>query len=232
MLNICLNFARNLLPQHCLLCTAEAGHAALCPSCIAELPLHPAPACPICAYPTLSDEVCGACLAHRPAYHCSIAAYTYAFPLNQLVRALKYHHQFAVIDTLIAPLLARIDASAEPLPDAIIAMPLHRNRLKERGFNQSQQLARAIAGKLQLPMLDHACQRSRDTPPQAALPLKERQRNIRNAFTCDSSVTGKRIAIVDDVMTSGGTLDSLARAIMAAGAIEVQCWVVARAVLR
>lgn len=194
--------------------------------------MHSAPACPICAYPTLAGEVCGDCLAQRPAYQRSFAAYIYAFPLNQLVQALKYHHQFAVIDTLIAPLLARISASTEPLPDAIIAMPLHRNRLKERGFNQSQQLARAIAGKLQLPLLNHACQRSRDTPPQAALPLKERHRNIRNAFTCDSSVAGKRIAVIDDVMTSGSTLDSLARAIMAAGAIEVQCWVVARAVLR
>lgn len=194
--------------------------------------MHTAPACPICAYPTPAGEICGACLSHRPAYRRSIAAYTYAFPLNQLVQALKYHHQFAVIDTLIAPLLARTQATADPLPDAIIAMPLHRNRLKERGFNQSQQLARAIAAKLRLPLLNHACQRSRDTPPQAALPLKERQRNIRNAFTCDNSVAGKRIAIIDDVMTSGSTLDSLAQAVMAAGAIEVQCWVVARAVLR
>lgn len=148
------------------------------------------------------------------------------------MQALKYHHQFAVVDILTAPLLTHIRASAEPLPDTVIAMPLHRNRLRQRGFNQSQQLAHAIAGQLKLPLLNHACQRSRDTPPQAALPLKERRGNIRNAFTCDNSVAGKRIAIVDDVMTSGSTLDSLARALLDAGASEIQCWVVARAVLR
>lgn len=149
-----------------------------------------------------------------------------------MVQVLKYHHQFAVIDILIAPLLVRIRAASAPLPDAIIAMPLHPNRLRQRGFNQSQLLARAIARQLKLPLLDHACQRMRDTPPQAALPLKERQQNIRNAFSCDSSVIGKRIAIVDDVMTSGSTLDSLARTLLKAGAVEVACWVIARAVMR
>lgn len=199
---------------------------------MAELPLHTAPACPICAYPTLSGEVCGACLSHPPAYRRSHAAYIYRYPLDQLVQALKYHHQFAVIDTLIAPLLSSIHSTNEPLPDAIIAMPLHPNRLRERGFNQSQQLARTIANQLKLPLLDHACQRNRDTPPQAALPLKERQQNIRNAFSCDASVAGKRIAIVDDVMTSGSTLGSLARTLLKAGAVEVECWVVARAVMK
>lgn len=199
---------------------------------MAELPLHTDPNCPICAYPTQSGAVCGTCLTHPPAYQTSIAAYTYLFPLDQLVQALKYHHQFAVIDTLTAPLLARIRASDTPLPDAIIAMPLHANRLKERGFNQSQQLAATIAQQLNLPLLDHACQRSRDTPPQAALPIKQRQKNIRDAFVCDDSVKGKRIAIVDDVMTSGSTLDSVARTLLKAGALEVQCWVVARAVMK
>lgn len=228
ILNICLNFAQKLLPQNCLLCTAEAGRASLCPPCLADLPLHTLPTCPVCAYPTPLAEVCGNCLRHPPAYSRSIAAYIYRFPLDQLVQSLKYHHQFAVIDVLTAPLLARITE----LPDAIIAMPLHHKRLMERGFNQSQLLASHIAKQLQLPLLDHACQRIRDTTPQAALPIKERHKNIRNAFSCDGSVAGKRIAIVDDVMTSGSTLDSLAKVMLAAGATEVQCWVVARAVLR
>ena len=101
-----------------------------------------------------------------------------------------------------------------------------------RGFNQSQLLARQIAQQLQLPLLDNACRRIRDTTPQAALPIKQHQKNIRNAFSCNDSVAGKCIAIVDDVMAKGSTLDSLARARVAAGAIEVQCWVVARMVLR
>jgi ComF family protein len=232
ILNICLNFAHNLLPQNCLLCTAEAGRAALCPACIAELPLLSAPQCPVCAHPTLSGDICGACLAHPPAYLRTVAAYSYAFPLDQLVQTLKYHHQFAVVDILTGPLLANIKVSTGPLPDAVIAMPLHPNRLRQRGFNQSQQLARTIARQLKLPLFDHACRRDRDTPPQAALPFRERHKNIRNAFSCNDSVAGKRIAIVDDVMTSGSTLDSLARALLKAGALEVQCWVVARAIMK
>ena len=220
---------RSLLPQNCLLCNAEAGLAALCPACLADLPLHTAPACPVCAQPIAGGEICGACLRHPPAFKRSLVGYTYAFPLDQLIHALKYQHQFAVIDTLTAPLISAIPN--DRLPDAVIAMPLHPQRLRERGYNQSLLLARNITRRLQLPLLTSACLRTRNTPAQTSLPIKQRQQNLHNAFACRTTVTKQRIAIVDDVMTSGSSLDSLARALLNAGAAEVQCWVVARAVL-
>lgn len=111
-------------------------------------------------------------------------------------------------------------------------MPLHRNRLRQRGFNQAQEIAREIARNLRLPILSHAAARIIDTPPQASLSLKARRNNLRGAFVCDAGVRGKRVAIVDDVMTSGSTLDALAEALLHAGVLEVQCWVAARAVTR
>ncbi|MEQ1667610.1 MAG: ComF family protein [Sulfuriferula sp.] len=229
ILNICLNFAQDLFPQSCYLCGALAGRQPVCVDCRTDLIRHNQPACPICAYPTVQGEICGQCLRHPPAYQRTVAGYRYAFPTDKLIHGLKYHHQFALVDTLTAPLLDKITTR----PDALIAMPLHPQRLSERGYNQSQLLATVISRQLAVPRLSQATTRTRNTAPQAGLPLHERHANIKNAFTADAQqVAGKHIAIVDDVMTSGSTLNSLARSLHQAGASEVSCWVVARAVLK
>ncbi|MHB0990225.1 MAG: double zinc ribbon domain-containing protein [Burkholderiales bacterium] len=243
ILNSGLNFNRTFFPQNCLLCNIMAGAHALCDACLADLPLHREPACPVCAHPSASGapsdtklpdpgsgEICGACLKHPPRFKHCLAAYTYRFPLDKLIGALKYHQQFALVDILTAPLIAL--ASAGALPDALVAMPLHPRRLRERGFNQSLLLARRIARQLHIPLLETACRRVRDTAPQTTLSVDERRSNLRNAFICPEKITGKRIAIIDDVMTSGSSLDSLSRALLKAGAVEVECWVSARAALR
>jgi len=100
--------------------------------------------------------------------------------------------------------------------------------LRGRGFNQSQELARHIANHLNIPLLAHACQRVRDTPPQSALKWKERGQNMRNAFVCSRDLTGKHIAVVDDVMTSGTSLNEVSIALRKAGATEISAWVIAR----
>ena len=107
-------------------------------------------------------------------------------------------------------------------------MPLHPARLRERGFNQSMELARRVGNKLNIPLLSDACQRVRDTPPQTALSWKERGKNIRHAFACTQDLSGKSVAVVDDVMTSGASLNELALTLRNAGASEVSAWVVAR----
>ncbi len=176
-----------------------------------------------------TGEICGACLKHLPKFARSVAAYAYRFPMDKLIGAFKYHQQFALIDILTEPLIARVSTGI--LPDALVAMPLHPQRLRERGFNQSLLLARRIARQLQLPLLDTACRRVRDTAPQTTLSVQQRRTNLRSAFVCTGQFTGKRIAIIDDVMTSGSSLNSLAQALLQAGATEVECWVTARAVL-
>ncbi len=113
-------------------------------------------------------------------------------------------------------------------PDGIVAMPLHPLRLRERGFNQSLLLARRVAGQLNTPLLEEACARTRNTSPQSTLPWQERGKNLRKAFSCSSDLSGRHIAIVDDVMTTGSSIEELARTLRQAGAREVSAWVVAR----
>lgn len=216
-----------LLPQDCLLCGTFSARAKLCADCAAALPYHPQASCPVCALPTLDGAICGHCLKRPPHFASTRAAFTYAFPLDRLVQSLKYGHNLAVV-SLLADTLAT-PAAGHSLPDALIPMPLHPNRLRERGFNQAQEIAQRIARTLRLPLLAHAATRVIDTAPQASLPLKARRKNLRGAFACDHSVHGKRVAIVDDVMTSGSTLDALGEVLLRAGALEVQCWVAARA---
>lgn len=148
----------------------------------------------------------------------------YAFPFDKLVLALKYREKLNLAGQLGDRLAKRVSV----LPDCIVAMPLHPARLRERGFNQSQQLASRIGRQLALPVLPFACQRVRNTPSQSTLPWKERNRNMRKAFICSAEVEGKHVAVVDDVMTTGATLNELASAILNAGATEVSAWVVAR----
>lgn len=154
----------------------------------------------------------------------TVAVFAYAFPLNKLVQALKYGEKLQ----LSALLAERISKRATTLPDCIVAMPLHSTRLQERGFNQSLQLSIHIGRMLNIPVLPHACVRLRNTPSQSTLPLNERGRNMRKAFSCANNVAGKHVAIVDDVMTTGATLNELAQALLNAGASEVSAWVVAR----
>lgn len=111
-------------------------------------------------------------------------------------------------------------------------MPMHATRLKERGFNQALEIARLVSKPLQIPLDYTSCQRTRYTPPQASLPLKERIKNIKGAFNCTSNLLGARIAIIDDVMTTGASLSELAKTLKQSGAVHVECWVVVRTMPR
>jgi len=214
------------VPHACLLCGAPAGAAPLCSGCLADLPWHRQPQCPQCALPTPGGQLCGACLRHPPAFGRTHAALAYAFPLDRMIPRLKYHGQLAVAPVL-AESLAQVVEHA-PRPDRLIAMPLHAQRLRERGFNHASEIARVVARRLGLPLDADSCRRIRDTPPQMGLKHDQRRRNLRGAFACSSEVRGQRIALVDDVMTTGTSLDELAKTLRQAGAESVETWVVAR----
>jgi ComF family protein len=218
---------KQIIPCNCLLCGAAAMASPLCGGCLADLPWHSQPQCPQCATPTPAGQVCGVCLKHPPAFDHTYAALAYAFPLDRLIPRLKYHGQLAIAPAL-GECLARAAASS-PRPDRLIAMPLHAQRIRERGFNHASEIAREVAKQLELPLDAASCQRIRDTPPQMGLKHDARRRNVRGAFACSDSVRGQHIALVDDVMTTGTSLDELAATLKRAGAREVTCWVVARA---
>jgi ComF family protein len=227
-LDSCLDFARQVGSQPCLLCGAATHAGLLCPGCRGDLPLLPERRCPRCAQPTPLGEVCGGCLRHPPAFGRCTAVYRYAHPLDSLIQALKYRGELAVARYLGADLADRLLAA--PRPDLIIPMPLHPYRLRERGFNQAAELARHLARRVARPIVLDACLRCRDSAPQAGLSLKARIKNMRGAFNCHADLAGRHVALVDDVMTSGASMQALAQAAIDAGATEVSAWVIARTV--
>jgi ComF family protein len=228
LLNIRANLVRLLPAQPCLLCGSLTRDGIWCRACAAALPRLHRPHCPQCALPTPLGERCGHCMKRAPHFDRTVAAFAYAFPIDKLIQAFKYNERLLLADALADELAQRV----EILPDCIVPMPLHPARLRERGFNQSAELARRIATQTDRPLLLHACQRVRDTLPQSTLTWKARRGNMRRAFTCSAEVAGKHVAVVDDVMTSGASMNELAQALRRAGAREISVWVVARTLVK
>jgi len=166
---------------------------------------------------------CGKCLARPPPWDRACAAFAYAFPLDRLLVAMKYRGVFAYADFLADALSQSISHA----PDIVVPLPLAPARQRERGFNQAAEIARRVASHLRVPLVA-ALARVRDTPAQAALPWRERGRNVRGAFAALPAIQGKGVAIVDDVLTTGATLRAAARAAAAGGACSIDVWVVAR----
>ena len=220
------NILKAFSQKYCVLCGAHCS-GDLCNPCRSQLPQIPINHCQICLLPVNTARVCGACLANPPVYTRIIAALHYTFPVDVLIHSLKYRENLVMAPILANFLIEKIGIS--DLPDLIIPMPLHVMRLRERGFNQSVEIGRTISKKLNIEMLPDSCARVRNTPFQAGLPWKEREKNIRNAFVCKTDLSGKHVAILDDVMTSGATINEMAKILCQQGATVIDGWVVARA---
>jgi ComF family protein len=219
-----------LCPPACVLC--DTPGAMLCDACRTDATAGVDPACPRCAIPLpRAASLCGRCLKRSPAFDRTWAAALYTAPFTQLVRGLKYGATLAYAPLLADLLLARATAADEDF-DRILPVPLSRERMGERGFNQSIEIARVLAQRLDLPLDTRSVLRILDTSPQASLALAARRRNLRGAFSVvDGSrqdLVGSHVAIVDDVMTTGATLDELARTLKRAGVARVTNLVVAR----
>jgi ComF family protein len=181
--------------------------------------------------PARNELTCGRCQSHQPHYDATYAVTTYAPPADAMVQQLKYGHRLAmagVMAQLMAPSMSPSNEFVEAV-DIIIPMPISSTRLAERGFNQSLQLAKPLAKALGIRLDANCATRVRDTVPQASLAWKDRARNVRGAFAVSAAVAGLRVAVVDDVMTTGSTLDELAHTLKKAGATRVSNWVFARA---
>jgi ComF family protein len=227
ILNYCLRLRQHALPPLCLLCHAPAAQGNLCVACREELPHLSPEHCPRCAVPSFAGVLCGACLAHPPRFDRVVAACEYAFPLDRVIRRFKFSGYLAA-----APLLAELMRTAiereGSRADVIIPMPLSAQRLRERGFNQSLELARLLSRDTGIPLLTEGCIRVRHSAAQSDLPLAERVGNVRGAFVCLHDLGGRNVAVVDDVLTTGATLDEVASVLRKAGAVGIVGWVAAR----
>lgn len=221
----CKKFMQFLLPQNCLLCDAHAGKELLCAACRNDLPRHNDPACPVCAHPSPQWAICGACLKNPPAFDATHAVFIYDFPLDALLKNLKYGGNLVLADFFAEAMLAHLPATR---PDVLIPMPLHPQRLKERGFNQSLEIARRLSQAWEIPLVTAGVTRTRHSEPQASLPLAKRAANVRGIFTVSGDFEGKSILLVDDILTSGASLNELAKTLKKAGANRVECLVAAR----
>lgn len=226
ILNYCAEIAQHVLPGVCLLCGARAERSNLCTPCRADLPHLPPGRCPRCAAPGTADALCGACLRRPPLSDRVIAACAYTYPLDRMIRSFKYAGNLAV-GRLLADLIVA-EARSEPLPDLIVPMPLSRERLRERGFNQALEIARMVVAELGVPLASEACIRVRHAPPQSGLDWDARAKNIAGAFACAQDMAGLSVAVVDDVVTTGATLNEIARVLRACGAARVAGWIAAR----
>ena len=198
----------------------------LCEACAAGLP-RLAASCPVCAMPSPNGSVCGACLSRSPSFDATLAVWPYAFPIDRLVRSLKYQANLPVARLFGAALEQRVGI---PSVDIVVPMPLARERLQARGFNQAMEIARFAFARSGIECAD--IERVRDTPSQTDVPYADRARNVRSAFACRRALNGLRVAIIDDVMTTGATLAELARTLKGAGAVWVENWIVARTLPR
>lgn len=218
---------RWLFALHCMVC-GEAGQDGrdLCRACHAALPWQ-GPACVHCALPLQSPGTCGVCLQHLPPLKETHAVFDYAFPLDRLLPRLKFHRDFAsgrVLAQAMADHCAKLTR-----PDALLPLPLHRERLRRRGYDQALELARPLARALNLPLADGLLKRTKSTSAQSRLDADARKRNLRGAFrVIPGAALPAHIVLVDDVMTTGATLHAAARVLLAAGVQRVDAWVCAR----
>lgn len=224
-----------LLGVHCLLCraplTAAAGGATpICEGCLEGLPWNLNP-CARCAapLPEESDGLCGGCLKRAPPWSAAFAPLRYDEPLDRLIKRFKFNAGLSDGRLLTRLFIDALVERDEPPPALILPVPLHRSRLRERGFNQSRELARPIAEALGVALADELCRRIRPTAVQSHLPAKERRANVRGAFALGGELPAKHIAVVDDVLTTGHTAAEITRLLRDAGAERVEIWTLARA---
>ncbi|MBZ2168515.1 ComF family protein [Marinobacter sp. F4216] len=215
----------------CVACLDTSARDGLCSPCRHDLPRNNHP-CQTCAMPMpMSGLVCGDCLSNPPSFSCSIIPWLYRFPADAMIRRFKDQGQRQFLRPLVADLASQLETLMQeqtiPRPDALIPAPMHRKRRLARGFNQAQVIAEELAKQLAIPVASSLVARKRHVDSQRGLGRDERLKNLRRVFELKGEVPS-RIAIIDDVVTTGATARSLASALKNQGAQDIQVWALAR----
>jgi ComF family protein len=218
---------------NCILC-GGAGDADidLCRDCAADLPRNES-ACVVCAEPLPAAasggrSVCGECLRDPPPFCSSFVPFRFAYPLDHLVRGLKFRNELPCGRVLGQLFAGRLLARREPLPEAIVPVPLAPRRYRQRGYNQASELALAIRRATGVSVKSDVAIRQRETVEQAGLDRKARRRNVTGAFAAVAPMHVRHVAILDDVVTTGSTVRELAQVLRRAGAEQIEIWAIAR----
>lgn len=229
-----------LFPPVCLLCDSKELYQAgcfICKGCFNSISFISHPVCVRCGKPFLTettrDHVCGSCLTQEPSFNLVRALGKYEGALKNIIQNFKYKQKFSMVNLFNLLLDHRHNqAITFSSYDLLIPVPLHKSRLRQRGFNQTVILGNILKKKYHLPLRANILQRTTHTPPQVTLPVKERKANMRNVFKVNEpgSVEGKTILLLDDVYTTGATMNECARILKKSGASRVDGFVIARAV--
>jgi len=216
-----------IAPERCLWCGTEDAEVGSCAGCRAELPWNQM-ACPSCAQPLPAIAICPRCLARPPAFDSAWCPFLREEPVRSGIAALKYRAEFRQLRTLGHLMGKRWRSRRAPRPDLLLPVPLSRRRLLLRGFNQALELACAVSREIGVAVDSHAARMVRVPADQIGQSAAQRRRNLRGAFVVDRDLRGRHVALIDDVMTTGATLDALARAARASGAVRIEAWALAR----
>jgi len=228
------NTQARLFPYFCSLCGDKAqAHVAICKECHKQLN-YLINRCQQCALPlpeSTEINICGQCQNQPPYFDQSFSLYNYDTPVKQLISGLKFQKKLnlaRLFGTLLGEAIQQ--TNRHDLPNCIAPVPLSNKRMKNRGYNQSIEIARPVSKLLSIPLSCNLFKRVRHSPPQSSLNLKSRQKNVCNAFTINEKRLPKHIAIIDDVMTTGATSNELARILKKEGVEKVEIWSIARAI--
>ncbi len=222
----------SLYPPICYLCLGDSNRSLhLCDACWKDQP-YDAICCPLCAQPQdfETSNVCGSCVQHPPIYNNCLAPLRYQAPVSEFIHAFKYRGDLTAGKLLAEMLAAELNRHYKAdWPDIIVPVPMHWTRLWYRGFNHSIQLARFLSKLLNqdIPVTTKICRRTNRAKPQSQLDAKSRYRNLNSAFVADSCM-GLSVALLDDVITTGSTINACSKALIAAGASEIHIWAAAR----
>lgn len=215
---------QQILPNYCVLCDSPSAHP-LCNFCVSNLPIieH---CCERCALPLPADaELCGECLQRPPAFDSAISVFSYQAQIPWLINQFKHRRQHAIGKQLTRACVNALPSNADY--DQIIPVPLHWARLLQRGFNQAERIAMPVAQHLQRPLV-RAVRKTRLSKHQQNLTRKQRLANAKLNFEVCRDVDQQRILLVDDVMTTGATLESISTLLRRAGAAEITVLTLAR----
>lgn len=214
--------------ERCVLCHDSVRGSSLCAGCRADMQqvfTDAGALCPRCAKPSAGGTLCGRCQQKPPPFDAVWASAYYEAPLNSMLHALKYRADLSLLDALMEIMYAQPPHWLAHTPmDAVLAVPMSGKRRLERGFNQSDEMATALARHYGLPLFGRHTVYRHFTPPQSTLKQAERMKNLRHAFRIDSDVKNCKLLLIDDVCTTGATFYALARMLKRAGADAVYCW--------